>query len=134
MKRTIGAISRHVSINENRSPVSRNLDYLPISRSLQKRDRARASERASQDHRVLLSRRRRRARNAHVSPIKRRAVHYQYGGESRGGAEFTRVRGIRAETQHPTGPERLYSATVRGPTRKPDLLPAGVLPEAGKGT
>lgn len=44
------------------------------------------------------------------------------------------MRGIRAETQYPTGPERLYSATVRGSTREPDLLPAGVLPEAGKGT
>lgn len=69
-----------------------------------------------------------------VSPIKRRGVHHQYGGESRGGAEFTRVRGIRSATQYPAGPERLYSATVRRPAREPDLLPAGVLPEAGKGT
>lgn len=82
-----------------------------------------------------------RARIVHIyrlriytSSIKRRAVHYQYGGESRGGAEFTRVRGIRAETQYPTSPQRLYSATVRGQAGKPDFLPARVFPEAGKGT
>jgi len=75
-----------------------------------------------------------RALETHISPIKRRAVHHQYGGESRGRAELTRVRRIRAETQYPTSPKRLYSAAVRGPARESYLLSAGVLPEAGKGT